>query len=359
MSQYTLPADGTSNSAGAITITFPPVAVNSIASGTVSVPGAPQGAVWNVLVNGQSQGQMVGSTPFGTLQIENSDTLSLTATGVLPSTQYQAVFIGAIDYGTVPSAIPTPQATAILTSSAPDVLYDSTVNLPASGTVTIQNIAMPAPYQSIMVVLNNPGNTSIMQAINQSNGGYFGENAPVAGGFAYLSSFGSTFIFPMVNEPGDNLELKIVSEAGALTNVPIIVFGVRAPLSVLVEAGSGNGLAVNTAVGQNLDVLPLGGATHASAEVTGGSTTLLAAPAAGMQYRLHRAVWRVGTAGDEFILFDGGGNVYSVYTPTTTVPSLNDNLDGLLVSSEVNYEASAGSAYVYLAYDLVNAQTIG
>lgn len=358
MSQYTLPADGTSNSSGAITITFPQVAVNTIASGVVSVPAAPSGAVWQVLVNGENLGTMIGSTPFGTLQIDNTDQLQLTGTGVLPSTQYSAQFIGAIDYGTVPSAIPTPQATAVLSSSPPDVLYSSTVNLPASGSVSISGITMPAPYQSIMVVLENSGTSTTIAAEDSTSGGFFGFNGPIDEN-TQITGAGSTFIFAMVNEPGDLLDLKLECLGNAINNAPIIVFGVRAVMAVQVTPGGYNGFFVNTGIGQNLDVLPLGGASTVSAALSGGPTQILAAPAAGTQYRLHRAVWRAGTAGDEFLLYNGSF-VYSVYTPTTTVPSLNDNMDGVLCSSSLSWIAGGGGgADLYLAYDVVQTQEIG
>ncbi len=358
--QYRNPAVATSTATGTIVITFPSVAVNSVATGCVSVPAAPSGANWQVEVNGDALGAMIGATPFGTMGLQNSDVLTLVGTGVLPNTQYTGVFVGSLVYGQVPTQQIQPQATAILSSSAPDVLYSSLVNLPASGTVTIQNISMPAPYQSVMVVLDNPTNSSVVQAIDSTSGAYFGENGPISGGYQPVTTFGSTYIFPMVNEPGDFLEIIITSGGAALTAVPITVFGVRVPMAVTVQPPDSGGLPVNTPMGQNLDVVEYGGQRHTTVSV-GASTQVkvINPPADGTTWRLHSFTC------PELSPSNTGVIQLLDHTTSDVFASLSEYLPsfymgGIIDGNQIDaYNGTAGSVSVTLTYDQVNTPTIG
>jgi hypothetical protein len=341
VTQYTLPADGTASAKGA---------------STVSVPSAPSGAVFAVLINGEQLGTMIGATPFGTIQLQNSDTLSLTGTGLLPGQQYQAQVIGSLNYGQVGAIVPTPQATAVLSSSPPDLIFSGTVTLPTSGTVSLPGITMPAPYQSIMAVIENSGNTSFAALENSSNGGFFGFNSPIAVN-PIISGAGSTFIWPMVNEPGDQADI-LFDTSGTGGVCPILVFGVRSVMAVQVSSDPVGGLVVTNSPSVPIEVIPYGGTLQEQAVITTGTTVALAAPAAGKSYRLQRVVYRESSAFEVILVGHTSGFVYSAFTGVASNLDNVDNMDGLIATEALDWVTGGGSTGVYLAYDIATTPTV-
>ena len=113
MAQSQIVANGTADSTGAVTITFPTVNVNTEFTGNVSVPLSPNTAQWIVEVTGTPVSSLGGSSSYGPIQISNTDVLSLTGTGLVAGTQYQAVLIGILVYGTSPAVVPVPTTSAV------------------------------------------------------------------------------------------------------------------------------------------------------------------------------------------------------------------------------------------------------
>ncbi len=113
MAQNQYPANGTSNAEGELTITFPSVNSNSEFTGVVSIPNAPNTSQTGIYVNDQLIATVGGSSQYGALQLNDSDTLTLIGTGFTPDTQYQGLCNGVVVYGTGGPAIPTPTASQV------------------------------------------------------------------------------------------------------------------------------------------------------------------------------------------------------------------------------------------------------
>ena len=112
MAQSQWTANGTADATGAVTITFPTIAVNSEWTGNISVPQAPATAQWLVYVNDVAVSSLGGDASYGPLQIHNGDVLQLVGTRLTAGVQYQGVLVGQLVYGQTPAQIPVPTSSS-------------------------------------------------------------------------------------------------------------------------------------------------------------------------------------------------------------------------------------------------------
>lgn len=61
--------------------------------GTLTVPGAPASAVFTVTIDPVTEGTFYGTNPGGTVQLDTGQQMVVTASGLIPTTEYQMVFI--------------------------------------------------------------------------------------------------------------------------------------------------------------------------------------------------------------------------------------------------------------------------
>lgn len=84
----------TSDTAGAATFTLGPAEQGYVYEGTVQVPNAPSGALFNASVLNTNWGQWAGPTNFGPIQLFGGESLTVVATGLTPSTSFTMTFFG-------------------------------------------------------------------------------------------------------------------------------------------------------------------------------------------------------------------------------------------------------------------------
>jgi hypothetical protein len=108
--QYQQAATAETNNLGQCTFTFPyPTASDRAAQGTLQVDAGPSGVFTVSDSTGVTWGTWNGSQPFGPITIQGNVQLTISATGLLPLTQYVAQFIGASDLtANIDASMPSP-----------------------------------------------------------------------------------------------------------------------------------------------------------------------------------------------------------------------------------------------------------
>jgi hypothetical protein len=110
--------------AGAVTLSFPSPSTGRTWQGSLTIPGAASTDSWNVTLSGQLVAVVTGSGPFGPLQIQTGQVLSLAGTVSL-TTPYAAILSGIND----PAGDASP--------------YTGPAPLPAAGGQTAGGITVP------------------------------------------------------------------------------------------------------------------------------------------------------------------------------------------------------------------------
>jgi len=110
--------------AGAVTLSFPSPSTGRTWQGSLTIPGAASTDSWNVTLSGQLVAVVTGSGPFGPLQIQTGQVLSLAGTVSL-TTPYAAILSGIND----PAGDASP--------------YTGPAPLPAGGGQTAGGITVP------------------------------------------------------------------------------------------------------------------------------------------------------------------------------------------------------------------------
>ena len=83
-----------SNASGNATFTFQQTPLSQTATFTLNIPNAPDTTITTALINGNPVSSWQGSNTYGPLQLGNGQQLSLSCTGLSPTTNYQATAIG-------------------------------------------------------------------------------------------------------------------------------------------------------------------------------------------------------------------------------------------------------------------------
>lgn len=122
-------AVATSDGSGHAVFKFADVPLGEVWSGTVQIIGAPAGMVGIVQGGGETYGQMNGPGTFGPYTTGHSQPLTISATGLVAATQYEAVW-HADSTGSVNAAVP--QVISPMTPGS----FVIPNPLPVSGTVT-------------------------------------------------------------------------------------------------------------------------------------------------------------------------------------------------------------------------------
>ena len=131
MPQAKITATGTTKSTGICLISFGPARLGGAWRGRLSVPRSPTTTIWTIAITGVAVGVVIGAASDGPFQITGSEVLTLTATGLVSGTIYQAVLVGAIVASGSTPPIPLP------TSSFSYSSISGTVTATISGPVTV------------------------------------------------------------------------------------------------------------------------------------------------------------------------------------------------------------------------------
>ncbi len=111
-------AQATSSSTGTATFNFPMAPQGSVISGTVSIPTAPILTLTSATLSGLVIGQWRGNNPWGPVEANPTQILSLSSTGLAPNTMYTAVWMAqtvpvASAPGNTPAALLTTEVVAV------------------------------------------------------------------------------------------------------------------------------------------------------------------------------------------------------------------------------------------------------
>ena len=100
---------------GNVTLSFPTPALDRVWQGSITIPGAPSTAIWELQINDQLVSVLQGNGPFGPLQVGSTQTISLVGSGAGSAALY-GVLMGVNDPAdnptpfVGPSALPSPSA---------------------------------------------------------------------------------------------------------------------------------------------------------------------------------------------------------------------------------------------------------
>lgn len=298
MTQARLVADGTSNATGAVSITFTQQAVNSTYTGAVSVPSSLASTQWQVIKNGTVEGVIQGSGPYQGIQLTSSDLLvlsSLPTAPAAPNTQYQAVLVGELVYGTSAAVIPTIPNSAGNVSAAGGLIAGADLLLNQTGETILTNASYGATftalraYQTLLVQVGSLTKTTTVtvESSNTTNPGIglanqtrgiSGANQPAA------------FDLPCICNPGDLLGITAIAGTN-ITDAAVVVYGVVEPVGVmLLKASIPQIVPANSPIRWDGRPYPIG-QNMAVQTAVAETETLIAAPGAGLYILLQ--YWNV------------------------------------------------------------------
>jgi hypothetical protein len=368
----------TSNANGACTFTFQSPPAGMTWSGTLNVKGAPASAIFTVMISGTGWGTFGGASVFGPVQIngQGSEQLVVTATGLDPTTAYEAYLIGSSDATTYVASL-WPDSTSQLTTSISTSGYQfaGVSSFPYLAGVTVYNDSFTANgfYAGFMLqvtsltALGTPTGTGLTLGLkNFTTGqissvsfGYSDPNFPAVGSVLYI---------PMIVAPGD--KLFVYGGVIGYSGTPFVdgysyaanVWGISTAPSTFVQSNPGTTVDVSTSTGMSLDVVQYGGLQKtASINATTLGKLLLNAPAAGYANRIHSINWFNMGAGSTFDIYFNTGSLigYQIFSvpigaANTGVPQYM-NLNGLLITEQLYWKSSVAvlNAKLVVTYDVV------
>lgn len=155
-----------SDASGNVTFTFQQTPLSQTATFTLNIPNAPDTTITTALINGNPVASWQGSNTYGPLQLGNGQQLSLSCTGLSPTTNYQATAIGHVfTVEQPPITWPAAYADSVTVGSQQILLESGNYNIDGSGYPQSQSFVIPASilYRSITVyqwVANAVGITS-------------------------------------------------------------------------------------------------------------------------------------------------------------------------------------------------------
>lgn len=224
-------------------------------------------------------------------------------------------------------------------------MFGGTVNF--GTTVFNQNFTASANLQGVRIVLFNQAallaEQLVVHVLNLTTGyAWEPSNVNILPG----ALVGTVYInVPMSANAGDVLEF-VIQQVGAS--------GQNTGMSIL---GVGQNTVSATAPGGPMGEYQVGGVSRVSAPIPAATTTsVLAAPPAGLAYRLHRFTSNLVSAANGFCL-EGNTTGFLYGTLSTNQPDIN--LDGQMVVEGISFaNFTAAAVNGYLSYDLVTIPAI-
>jgi hypothetical protein len=378
-------AVATSDAQGNISITFKSQNVNSTFTGTVSVPTAPLGAKWQVLVNGTSLATMLGPSSYP-VQLGASDVLVLVGTNTTPNTQYQGVLQGIIQIGDARGLVPN-QSQVAIAAQQPSLPIGSGVSIPAAtgptpGSVVLtlttdpswRSISLlcaqaPSPllYFTILGAITgaaySQGSSTIALGVTAASMGPFGlVTIPIN------AAWDTTITVTLYNTDSVAREMwlsanttdTVTAAYGGVPLVDVVANSPVLPVTLLAQPG-----VFATTIGQRNPVTlgrsdgrayPIGALFVGG--VFGGSGVLIAAPGSGVSILLDTIFIACTTAGAPLVTATKNGATVDIVQVTNVgQTAVIPYPGGLLLdaATAVNFVAGGGgAAFIAIAYDEVN-----
>jgi len=141
-------AIATADSAGEAVFMFPDVPSGQLWIGTVTIPKAPASAAGTINLGGQPVGPIFGPGVYGPYVTDHTKRFSLSIVGLVPDTQYEAVWHADDEgqkYSTWPGTVTTTVEGTVVIPTPVDVAIVSPLPVPVSGTVDVGNTVTTAP----------------------------------------------------------------------------------------------------------------------------------------------------------------------------------------------------------------------
>jgi hypothetical protein len=141
-------AVATADGAGEAVFMFPDVPSGQLWIGTVTIPNAPATTAGTINVGGQPVGPLFGPGVYGPYVAGPTKRLSLSIAGLVPDTQYAAVWHaddGGEKYSTWPGTVTTTVEGTVVIPTPVDVAIVSPLPVPVDGTVDVGNTVTTAP----------------------------------------------------------------------------------------------------------------------------------------------------------------------------------------------------------------------
>jgi hypothetical protein len=141
-------AVATADSAGEAVFMFPDVPSGQLWIGTLTIPTAPASAAGTINLGGQAVGPIFGPGVYGPYVTGPTRRLSLSIVGLVPDTQYEAVWHADDEgqkYSTWPGTVTTTVEGTVVIPTPVDVAIVSPLPVPVSGTVDVGNTVTTAP----------------------------------------------------------------------------------------------------------------------------------------------------------------------------------------------------------------------
>ena len=150
---------------GTATFLFDAVALSNTWTFTINCAGAPDTAIFVASSGGTTFGQFKGSNSWGPLQLQGGDRLQVTASGLVPGTNYQFAGYGYANVVNEPEIVyPTAYADSVTTSTEQIYLGSSFVASIGSTTpTTIATVPVSSTYRSIYVLATSTIGPNVLE----------------------------------------------------------------------------------------------------------------------------------------------------------------------------------------------------
>jgi hypothetical protein len=309
---------------GTVTLSFPPCRTGRIWLGAITIPSALPTDTWNLTIGGQLAAVVVGSGPFGPVQVQSGQVLSLAGTVGL-TTPYQAVLSGIDD----PSSDPTSYTGPIALPGAGTVTFPQTLIGTFTALQTSGTVNLPPNCESIVVVGLGIGWLNFSSCIGTTTGVTYPASW-MNGDSLAISTFVVVSVSPAL-DPAVTITLtaapaggwKVVADAAIrqvidlATSLAIGIELVAAPLGRVIVAGTtaagivrairmsltSEQYVIATAPGTGTGDHPPTELQIVSAQGVGAGGTILVAPGAGLRYRVFFI---------QMVQYSGTGNGYVI-----------------------------------------------
>lgn len=339
------PLNATSDAEGNISFVYPQVPVSQDFTGTLSVPGAPDFAVFSATTGASSIGQWSGANSYGPIRVAAGYQLTITGSGLIPNTSYVSQFQG---YAS------TSEETPIVFPNA----YEDVVNVISDQVLLLQGVAttssftvtipLSSKWRSVLVV-GNFGSALVTPTGVESGIEYNTWTPPY-----FFSDTIVSLRIPIIAGVDNNLSIAFT---GVTLEGPYWILADTANVDAAIYPESMLQVQVLQDPSYPLDVVEYGGLLTKSIVTSDTSLhSLLAAPGSGQAYRLHSANLTLGASGSFMKISISGSQ------PFCTIAAGGSgfvNLGGRLITSAISVQnTNASSAGLEVGYDIVTTPNI-
>lgn len=346
----------TSDANGQATFRIGPAEQGLVYQGTVQIPNSPSGALFVATVLSANWGQFAGPTNFGPIQLWGGETLTVTATGLTPNTNFVMTYFGvAIDEN---SAIPIPPSApeSVVTVETATKLVDGVSFVPGTTNIIIHPPTLTRRLTiEFKPASGNDFDMALIKLVGVTTGIVYFQEAPNPHGStqaipeivftAIEPAVDATYSLIIANSGAQNIKVWVVASS---TN-PLILGQDSNPLSIE-QPITVQGIGPTGSVHNPVWVYRFLNSVSSILPASGVATQLVGAPPAGSVNML--GMMSIGlTAGCAAVtLTDGSGNVlWSAFVEAGIQPHFTMEL---LIADKVNATVISGQTVrVTMTYD--------